>query len=315
MPSQVPLLVGIDVAKHTLDIAILPTHQLIHLTNDEAGHKALIAQLKDHPIQLIVMEATGGLQTPVAARLAEAGLPVAIVNPRQVRDFAKALGRLAKTDSIDAHVLALFARAVEPQPRALPDADTQHLAALVMRRRQLIDMRTAEKNRLATSHARLHADIKAHIEWLNKRIDDVDKDMDDMLRQSPVWLENATLLTSVKGIGNTASATLLALLPELGQLNRRRISALVGICPFNRDSGQMRGKRSIFGGRAPVRAVLYMATLSAIRYNPVIKAFHERLVTAGKSPKVAIVACMRKLLTIVNAILRDKKPWANQLAY
>ncbi|MGH8335432.1 MAG: IS110 family transposase [Gammaproteobacteria bacterium] len=312
MSSQAPLFVGIDVSKRTLDIEILPTHQTLHTTNDEAGHDAVIALLKDQPVQLIVMEATGGLQNALAAKLAAAGLPVSIVNPRQVRDFAKALGRLAKTDSIDAHVLALFARAIEPPPRALPDADTQHLAALVMRRRQLIEMRTAEMNRLNAAHVTLQAAIKAHIAWLNERIDDVDQDTNGLLQQSPVWLEQATLLTSAKGIGPTSAATLLALLPELGQLNRRQISALVGICPFNRDSGQMKGKRSIFGGRAPVRAALYMATLSATRYNPVIMTFYERLKAAGKRPKVAIVACMRKLLTIINAILRDKKPWTSQ---
>lgn len=313
MSTQDPLLIGIDVAKLSLDVAILPTNHIIHTTNDEAGHDALVAQFKDQPVQLIVMEATGGLQTTLAARLTEAGLPVAIVNPRQVRDFAKALGKLAKSDAIDAQVLALFARAIEPQPRALPDADTQLLAALVMRRRQLIEIRTAEHNRLATAHASQRADINAHIKWLNERINNVDQDTDGLLRQSPLWLESATLLTSVKGIGPTSATTLLALLPELGQLSRRQIAALVGVCPFNRDSGQMRGKRTIFGGRAPVRAVLYMATLSAMRYNPAIKAFRERLAAAGKSPKVAIVACMRKLLTIANAILRDKKPWINQL--
>jgi len=309
MTEHTPFFVGIDVAKLTLDMHLLPIQQSFQFTNDEAGHDALVTRLKADPVHLIVLEATGGFQVPVAAKLANAGLPVAIVNPRQVRDFAKALGKLAKTDGIDAQVLALFARAIEPQPRPLPDTDTRHLAALITRRRQLIDMRTAEQNRLAGTHVTLRNDIQAHIHWLNQRVNDVDNDLDQTLRQSPLWLEQARLLESAKGIGSTTSATLLALLPELGQLNRREISALVGVCPFNRDSGEMRGKRTIFGGRAAVRAALYMATLSAIRYNPSIKTFHSRLIAAGKRPKVAIVACMRKLLTILNAMLRDHKPW------
>lgn len=307
--ESVPCFVGIDVAKRTLDIYLLPTQQSFQVTNDDTGHDELVARLLVERPRLIVLEATGGFHTALAARLAHAGLPVAIVNPRQVRDFAKALGKLAKTDGIDAKVLALFAQAIEPQPRPLPDTDTQHLAALVTRRRQLIDMRTAEQNRLAGVHVSLRTDIQSHIHWLNQRIRDVDQDMDQALRQSPLWLEKARLLESTNGVGNTTSATLVALLPELGQLNRRQISALVGVCPFNRDSGNMRGKRTIFGGRAAVRSALYMATLSAMRYNPTIKAFHGRLIANGKRPKVAIVACMRKLLTILNAMLRDHKPW------
>lgn len=307
--ESVPCFVGIDVAKRTLDIYLLPTQQSFQVTNDDTGHDELVARLLIERPRLIVLEATGGFHTALAARLAHAGLPVAIVNPRQVRDFAKALGKLAKTDGIDAKVLALFAQAIEPQPRPLPDTDTQHLAALVTRRRQLIDMRTAEQNRLAGVHVSLRTDIQSHIHWLNQRIRDVDQDMDQALRQSPLWLEKARLLESTNGVGNTTSATLVALLPELGQLNRRQISALVGVCPFNRDSGNMRGKRTIFGGRAAVRSALYMATLSAMRYNPTIKAFHGRLIANGKRPKVAIVACMRKLLTILNAMLRDHKPW------
>ena len=304
--------VGIDVAKRTLDMHLLPSEQAFHYSNDEVGHAALLTQLQSLPLERIVLEATGGYHAPLADKLAQAGLPVAVVNPRQVRDFAKALGKLAKTDGIDARVLALFARAVAPDPRPLPDALQQHLAALVLRRRQLIEMRTAEQNRRALAHPALRPEIQVHIRWLIQRIHAVDRDIGHTLQHSPLWLEKAQLLNSAKGIGDTTSATLVALLPELGQLNRRQISALVGLCPFNRDSGAMRGQRAIFGGRAPVRAALYMATLSAMRYNPAIKVFHQRLIAAGKRPKVAIVACMRKLLTILNAMLRDKQPWHTQ---
>lgn len=313
IPESTSFFVGIDVSKHRLDVHLLPSHQAFHYPNDETGHEGLLAQLQSCPPERIVLEATGGYHVPLTAKLAQAGLPVAVVNPRQVRDFAKALGKLAKTDGIDAQVLALFAQVIAPAPRPLPDETTQHLAGLVMRRRQLIEMRTAEQNRLALAYPKLRADIQTHIAWLTQRIDDVDHDLDDALQQSPLWLEKATLLTSTKGVGTTTAATLVALLPELGQLNRRQIGALVGVCPFNRDSGTMRGKRAIFGGRAPVRAALYMATLSAVRYNPAIRDFHQRLIAAGKRPKVAIVACMRKLLTILNAMLRDQRPWKSSV--
>lgn len=313
MSEHNSVFVGIDVAKYQLEVHLLPSNQAFQYPNDEGGHAALLAQLqsalKAAPIERIVLEATGGFHAPLTAKLAQAGLPVVVVNPRQVRDFAKALGKLAKTDGIDAQVLALFAQVIAPAPRPLPDEASQHLAALVMRRRQLIEMRTAEQNRLALAHPKLHADIQAHIAWLTQRIDDVDRDLDGTVRQSPLWLEKATLLASAKGIGATTAATLVALLPELGQLNRRQISSLVGVCPFNRDSGKMKGKRTIFGGRAPVRAALYMATLSAVRHNPAIRVFNQRLKSAGKCPKVALVACMRKLLTILNAMLRDSQPW------
>lgn len=306
--------VGIDVSKQSLDISIRPDNIMLNMANDEAGHETLLTTLRSYSIQLIVLEATGGWQAAIAAKLIQAGLPVAVVNPRQVRDFAKALGRLAKTDRIDAQVLAHFAEAIQPPSRELPDASTQRLAALVTRRRQLVEMRTAEQNRLAAAHASLLKDLRQHIDWLSARIKDVDDDIDQALKDSPIWLEQATLLGSVTGIGPTTSATLMALLPELGQLGRRQIGALVGVCPFNRDSGKMKGQRTIFGGRAPVRATLYMATLSALRYNPTIKAFYQRLKLAGKPSKVAIVACMRKLLTILNAMLRDNKPWQPHVA-
>jgi len=232
--------VGVDVSKQSLDVGIRPGNTLINLTNDEAGHEALLSALKSYSVQLIVLEATGGWEAAIAAKLIQAGFPVAVVNPRQVRDFARALGRLAKTDRIDAQVLAHFAEAIQPPPRELPDANAQRLAALITRRRQLVEMRTAEQNRQAAAHASLLKDLKQHTEWLSARIKDVDHDIGQALKDSPVWLERATLLESVTGIGTTTSATLMALLPELGQLGRRQIGALVGVCPFNRDSGKMK---------------------------------------------------------------------------
>jgi len=303
--------IGIDVSKRTLDLYVLPQALSLQFGNDEPGHDAIISLLRSFPVQLVVMEATGGYHSVLAAKLVEAGLPVAVVNPRQVRDFAKACGHLAKTDGIDAVVLARFARAIEPTPRGLTDAATQALSALVVRRRQLIEMRTAEYNRIAGSQTLMRVDIQSHIDWLTQRIAAVDEDIDRSVRGSPLWREQAKLLTSANGVGDITSATLLALLPELGQLKRRQISALVGVCPFNRDSGAMRGKRAIFGGRAAVRCALYMATLSATKYNPAIRAFYERLLAAGKRPKVALVACMRKLLTVLNAMVRDQQMWRN----
>lgn len=234
---------------------------------------------------------------------------MAVVNPRQVRDFARATGKLAKTDAIDARVLALFAERVRPEPRRLPDEAGQALGALVTRRRQLLEMLTAEKNRLGSAARVLRKSIQRHIDWLNQELAKVDEDLGDMLRQSPLWREKDDLLRSVPGVGRVLSITLLAELPELGQLSAKQISALVGVAPLNRDSGTLRGRRSIWGGRAPVRAVLYMAALVATRYNPVIRAFYQRLLALGKAKKVALVACMRKLLIILNAILKHQTPW------
>ena len=248
--------------------------------------------------------------------LAGAGLPVVAVNPRQVRDFAKATGRLAKTDALDAAVLALFADRIRPEVRPLPDEETRELEALVVRRRQVVDMITAEKNRLgaAPPSKRVRTAIGKTIKWLQKQLEEIDNDLDGAVRKSPVWREKEDLLKSVKGVGRVMSRTLLSLLPELGTLGRRQIAALVGVAPLNRDSGTQRGRRIVWGGRANVRAVLYMSALAAARSNPTIRAFYKRLVAAGKLPKVALVACMRKLLTILNAILRTNTPWTSEKA-
>ena len=306
--------VGIDVSKATLDVGVLPPEPFRTIPNDEAGCRGLAERLKALSPALIVLEATGGFETLAAATLAAAGLPVVVVNPRQVRDFAKATGTLAKTDRLDARVLALFAQQVRPPVRPLKDAQSRALDALFTRRRQLVEMLTMERNRLGLAAAPVRRDLKAHIAWLVKRLKDVDRDLKDLIESSPVWREKDDLLQSAPGIGPVASVALLAQLPELGTLNRRQIGALAGIVPFNNDSGKFKGQRHVWGGRAVVRAVLYMATLAAIRCNPLIKAFYQRLRAAGKKPKVAIVACMRKLLTILNAMLKTKTPWCDKMA-
>lgn len=300
---------GIDVAKAHLDVATWPAVDRWRVARDDAGLVALTAWLRARAPRLIVLEATGGLEVPVVTALVEAGLPVAVINPRQARDFAKATGRLAKTDALDAAVLAHFGHAIRPEPRPWKDAEAQALTAVIQRRRQVVEMLTAEKNRLASAHPHVKPDLEATVAWLEQRLKDHDRDLQQRLRASPVWRERDDLLRGVPGIGPVTAATLLAALPELGTLNRRQISALVGVCPFNRDSGQSRGRRMIFGGRAGVRAVLYMATVTASRCNPVIKAFYQRLRQAGKPAKVALTACMRKLLTILNAMLKAKTPW------
>jgi transposase len=305
--------VGIDVSKARLDWAVHDQTERGDVTNDEAGCRALLPRLRAFKPRLIVMEATGGLETLIVSSLAAAGLPVAVVNPRQVRDFAKATGRLAKTDRLDARVLAHFAEAIKPPVRALKDEDTQALSALMMRRRQLVEMLTAEKNRLASAHPTLRHDVQVHIRWLEKRLHGVDQDLSRALKASPVWCEKAEILTSAKGVGPVLTVTVLAALPELGTLNRHQIAALVGTCPFNRDSGTMRGKRTIFGGRAEVRSVLHMATLTATRCNPPIKAFYDRLIKAGKKHKVALTACMRKFITILNAMLKQQQKFGEHL--
>jgi transposase len=258
------------------------------------------------------LEATGGLERVVTAALATAGLPVVVVNPRQARDFARATGQLAKTDALDARALAHFADVIRPTPRPLPDAQTQELRALLGRRQQLIVMRTAEQNRLAGTSGRLQTDIEAHITWLNARLAMLDNDLETLLRASPLWRENDDLFQSAPGIGPVCARTLLLALPELGTLNRQQIAALVGVAPLNGDSGTLRGRRVIWGGRAHVRTVLYMGPLVATRYNPRIKAFYERLLAAGKVKKVALTACMHKFLTILNAMLKHRTPWQSQ---
>lgn len=305
--------VGIDVSKARLDWAVHDQTERGEVSNDEAGCRALLQRLRAFKPRLIVMEATGGLETLIVSSLATAGLPVAVVNPRQVRDFAKATGRLAKTDILDARVLAHFGEAIKPPVRALKDEDTQALNALMMRRRQLVGMLTAEKNRLASTHPRLRNDVQVHIRWLEKRLHGVNQDLSRALKASPVWCEKAAILTSAKGVGPVLTVTVLAALPELGTLNRHQIAALVGTCPFNRDSGTMHGKRTIFGGRAEVRSVLHMATLTATRCNPAIKAFYDRLIKAGKKHKVALTACMRKFITILNAMLKQQQKFGEHL--
>jgi transposase len=310
--SQPQIFVGIDVAKAQLDIAVRPTGERWTVTNDEAGIAALAAQLQAVAPTLIVLEATGGYQRAAVAALAAVCLPVVVVNPRQVRDFAKATGQLAKTDTLDARALAHFAEAVRPAPRPLPDAQMEELRALLTRRRQLIAMQTAEQNRLGGAPPRLRADIQAHITWLNERLATLDDDLDTTLRASPVWREREELLRSVPGIGPVCTRTLLLDLPELGTLSRQRIAALVGVAPFNRDSGSLRGTRTVWGGRAHVRATLYMSTLVAVRYNSVLTVFYKRLRAAGKAAKVALTACMRKLLTILNAMVKHQTLWQPQ---
>jgi transposase len=305
-----PIFVGIDVSKARLDVAMRPTGERDSVANDKVGIKALVKRLAEIQPTLIVMEATGSMERQVSAALGGAGLPVVVINPRQVHDFAKAIGQLAKTDSIDALVLARFAEAVRPAVRPLPDEVTLELRALTSRRRQITEMIVAERNRIANASKAVRKRIDAHIRWLEAELERADKDLDQSIRQSPIWRENEDLLRSVPSIGPVVSRTLLAELPELGKLNRKQIAALVGIAPLNRDSGTFRGRRGIWGGRATVRAALYMAALVASRRNSVIRAFYKRLRDAGKAPKVALVACMRKLLTILNAMIKHKTRWS-----
>lgn len=301
--------VGIDVSKNRLDVALGPDQPIESFPNDEEGFRALVKRLRKVSAGMVVMEATGGLQTPLAAFLGGKHIPAIVVNPRQVRDFAKALGHLAKTDAIDARVIQQFAQAVKPQPRPLKDEQARSLSDLVSRREQLIQMRTAEKNRWYTASKRVRKDIQAHIKWLDKRLDDVDGELQTMVKESPLWRAKDDLLQSVPGLGPKTSLTLLASLPELGSLNRREIAALVGLAPFNRDSGLFRGRRAVWGGRAQVRSALYMAALSASQYNPVIKAFYLHLLAQGKKKKVALTACMRKLMVILNTMVKNNTHW------
>jgi len=297
------------VAKDWLDVAQRPGGEAWRVSSDETGVAALVERLKDVRPMLVVLEATGGLQIPAVAALAAAGLRTVVVNPRQVRQFAGATGRLAKTDAIDAQVLAQFGEAVRPEVRPLPDADSQELSALVNRRRQLIEMLTAEKNRLRLAAKKVRPNIEAHIRWLEGELLDLEGGLGDAIRSSPVWRERDNLLRSVPGVGPVLSSVLLADLPELGRLNRKQIAALAGVAPLNRDSGLFRGRRQVWGGRSHVRTALYMAALVATRYNPVIKSFYQRLLYGGKPKKVALTACMRKLLVIMNSMLKHRTPW------
>jgi transposase len=301
--------IGIDVAKAQLELASRPGGETGSVANDERGISELVVRCQALAPTLLVCEATGGYEAALVAALATAGLPVVIVNPRQVRDFAKATGQLAKTDAIDAQVLALFAERVRPEPRVLPDEAAEALDALLTRRRQLVEMLTAERNRLLIARAAVRHDLQQHIRWLERRGREADDDLHTAVKASSLWRVKDDLLQSVPGVGRVVSLTLLAELPELGRLSHKEIAALVGVAPLNRDSGTLHGKRLVYGGRAPVRAALYMAALVASKCNPVIRAFYQRLRAAGKPAKVALTACMRKLLTILNAIARDGTPW------
>ena len=300
---------GIDISKDYLDIAILPARETNRYPNDEKGIEELVSSLKHLPLEGIVIEPTGGYEAPIAAALSSEKLPVSIVNARQIRDYAKATGKLAKTDRIDALIMAEFAERIKPSLRPLKSEETEEFKAIINRQRQLKDMITAELNRKTMAPKPLKANIQAHIDWMKKELNDLDKDLKQRIETSPVWKVKDNLLQSIPGVGIILSTTVLGHLPELGNLNRRQIAALVGVAPFNRDSGYMKGNRSIWGGRATVRKVLYMATLVSTRFNPVIKEFYVSLVGRGKAKKVAIVACMRRLLTIMNAILKSGRVW------
>jgi transposase len=304
------LYLGLDVAKATLDLASEPAGVGGQFATDPAGLAALVARCVAQPVALLVLEASGGYEAPVVAALATAGVPLAVVNPRQVRDFAKALGRLAKTDRIDAQVLALFGARVRPQPRPLPDDATQELEALLTRRRQLLEMLHAERQRRTVARRRLvRRSLDAHIRWLERQAIDTDAELDHLIQASPLWRVQDQLLQSVPGVGPTLARTLLGAVPELGRLDRRQIAALVGVAPLARDSGTLHGRRTCWGGRPAVRTVLYMAALVAARWNPLLRTFYQRLRAAGKPAKVALTAVARKLLVYLNAILRDQQPW------
>lgn len=302
--------VGIDVSKATLDVAVRPSGEAWQVPNEHAALPALAQRLKALRPASVILEATGGFEHAVVAALAAIGLPVVVANPRQVRDFGRATGQLAKTDRIDAALLALFGERVRPEPRPLKDAAAEELDAVLARRRQLLEMLTAERNRLGFARAAaVRKSVKRHIQWLERQLADVDGDLERAITASPVWRATEDLLRSVPGIGPVVSRTLIGELPELGHLNRKQIAALVGVAPHARDSGTLRGKRMVWGGRAPVRAALYMSAVTASRYNPVIRVFYQRLRTAGKPAKVALTACMRKLLVILNAMLKTQTPW------
>jgi len=301
--------VGLDVAKATLDVAVRPSGESWQVPNDEVGVTGLVVRLRALGPALIVCEATGGFERIAIVALAAAGLPIVVANPRQTRDFAKGTGQLAKTDRLDAAVLALFAERVRPTPRPMPDEAARLLDAVLTRRRQLLEMLTAEKNRLGFAPRPLHKGIRQHIRWLERQLDDVTRDLANQIEQSPAWRAKDDLLQSILGVGPIVSATLLGELPELGALGHKQIAALAGVAPLAWDSGKLRGKRMVWGGRASVRTALYQAVLSARRWNPQIRAFYERLITAGKPTKVALIACARKLLTILNAMVRDNACW------
>lgn len=296
--------VGVDVSKNNLDVAIWTSNEYKRFQNDPTGIQELIDWLKILQAELIVLEATGGLELPFVAELAFEKMPVAVVNPRRIREFARSIGQLAKTDKLDARVIAHFGAATHPEARKLPTNDEEKLTALITRRRQIIEMLTAEKNRLHSARFSMKERIETHLLWLEGELRGLDNEITKFIHQSPIWKEKDKLLRSVPGVGPVTSATILAMLPELGTLNRKKIAALVGVAPVNKDSGKRQKKRRVYGGRANVRSVLYMAALSASKHNPRIKAFYDHLIQMGKEKKVALTACMRKLLVILNAIIR-----------
>ena len=302
--------VGMDVSKVWLDMAVHGEENSWRFENDASGIADLIERLQKMAVALVVLEATGGYEILVVADMVRAGLPVVVTNPRRVRAFARSTGRLAKTDKLDAKLLAHFAFALRPAARPLPSEEEERLTGLLTRRRQVVDMLTMEKNRLHTVRAEMRQKIEAHVKWLKKDLADLDEEIEQFIQGLPVWKEKDALLQSVPGVGRITSGTLLSMLPELGTLNRQEIAALVGVAPVNKDSGRKQSKRRVYGGRATVRSVLYMATLSAKKFNPVIKTFYDRLIKKGKEKKVALTACMRKLIVILNAMMRSGKPWS-----
>ncbi len=306
--------VGIDVCQEYLDIYVRPLGNLFQITNDEVGINKLVKILKNIQPELMVLEATGGMEINATIKLTQAGLAVAVINPRQARDFAKATGQLAKTDAIDARLLAHLADAIRPEVRQISDKSSRQLEDLVARRRQLSDMITAEKNRRRGKTNSVQVDIDEHIEWLKKRLQEIESQIKSAIAKSKNWRQKMDLLTSVPGVGEVVAVTLITSLPELGTISHKSISYLVGVAPLNKDSGKSRGKRKIWGGRAKIRCVLYMATLVAVRFNPVIKAFYERLVSKGKLKKVALTACMHKLLIVLNAMMKNNQAWKSQIA-
>jgi transposase len=307
--SETGIFVGVDVSKARLDVAVRPSGDTVTVPYDETGIADLVVRLQTWQPAAVVLEATGDLESAVVSALAAAGLPVHVVNPRQVRDFARATGQLAKTDALDAQLLAQFGEVLRPAPRPLPDEATQALSAVLTRRRQLIEMLTAEKNRLSQTRPSLRERLEAHIAWLTRELRRVEAELDTAIRHSPVWREQDDLLQSMPGVGPGLSRTMLAELPELGTLSSKQLAALVGVAPHTRDSGTLRGKRTIWGGRAVVRTALYMATLVATKWNPVIKTVYHQFLARGKAKKVALVACMHKLLIILNAMVKYRTPW------
>ncbi len=309
MTQQVPQWVGIDVSKGTLDVYLRPSGEQFQVPNQDLGIAELVKRLQAFEIEQVIVESTGGLELDVAQALQDANIGVSIINPRQGRDFAKASGKLAKTDSIDAAVLAHFGEAIQPPITVLASDQDRALQDAVARRRQLVEMLSAEKNRRSSLRAKMRQHIERHIQWLDEEIRALDEEIEQLSQTQAEWQSQITLLKSVPGVGPVIATTLIAALPELGRVSDKRISALVGVAPFNRDSGKFRGNRTIWGGRANVRVVLYMGTLTGVRCNPILKAFYEHLLGQGKTKKVALVACMHKLIRILNAIIRDRQPW------